>query len=431
MKKVISVTILVLIILLSAAEVKKVTSVGFGETPEKALDNALREGLAKVVGMYMSSSTFVKNYQTINDEITSFSNGYIEDYKVVSTKKDDGGLVEVSVEMSVKTGILITKLKELNIATIGVKVDKDFVEKDLKMQNVTKVNQEKLAEEYYKQIVEPIKLNKSHFIKINSFKAYEITDIPKTHYGGLVKIKDINSGEEEEFEHNIYLHADNKYDFMDKYYVLKVNYEYGITDKYYNNCVSFMDAAFKKVEGSIKPEELDGADKIIVSKVTSLMKTGMPDNVYQLDGRTLNKLKKYFQGSRDKQSYKLDFKFKAYDKSGFPMLDFNFVPSRDISEKNNIMAFYGASEPRNIPVPYSKYKNLLNDERFDLAQKETLCKGVLVIDSRNDLVNSTFNNEGNFYILNEDYGINFNVYMVVPKTMVTDIAEIKGELTTE
>lgn len=427
MKRYFLAAIFLLLVFLNAAEVKTVTSVGYGETSEKSLDNALREGLAKVVGMYMSSSTFVENYQTINDQITSFSNGYIEDYKVVSTKKDESGLVEVNVEMSVKTGILITKLKELNIATIEVKVDKDFVEKDLKMQNVTQVNQEKLAEEYYKQIVEPIKLNKSHFIKINDFKAYEITDIPKTHYGGLIKIKDINSGEEEEFEHNIYLHADNKYDFMDKYYVLKVNYEYGITEKYYNNCVSFMDAAFKKVEGSIKPEELDGADKIIVSNVTSLMKTGMPDNVYQLDGRTLNKLKKYFQGSRDKQSYKLDYKFTAFDKKGFPLLDFNYVERREINDKDNVMVYYGSHEPKNIPVPFSKHKYLLKDARFDVQEKETLCSGIML----SNFANSTFNNGDNLYILNEDYGISFNVYMVIPKTMIGDLAEIKGELTTE
>ncbi len=431
MKKTIYLLIISITFFLNAAEVKTVTSVGYGETTEKSLDNALREGLAKVAGMYMSSSTFVENYQTINDQITSFSNGYIEKYDVVSTKKDDGGLIETYVKMDVKTGVLIKKLKELNISTISFAVDEQFVEKDLKMQKITKVNQEKLAEEYNKQIVEPLKLNKSHFIKINNFKAYEITDIPKTHYGGQVKIKDINSGEEEEFEHHIFLHEDSKYDFMDEYYVLKANYEYGITDDYYSNCVSFMDAAFKKIEGSMKVEDLDGNDKIIVSNVSSLMKTGVPDNVYQLDGRTLNKLKKYFHKNRNNSSYKLNYKFTAYDKKGFPLTDFNFIGSRDISDKNNIMAFYGASEPRNIPMPYYKKRMLLNDERYDLQQKETLCRGVLVTTSRKDLGNSTFNDNGIFYILNEDYGINFNVYMVVPKTMITNIAEIKGELITE
>ncbi|HXK50425.1 MAG TPA: hypothetical protein PKW56_08160 [Clostridiales bacterium] len=431
MKRTILLIIFSMTFFLYSAEVKTVTSVGFGETAEKSLDNALREGLAKVAGMYMSSSTFVENYQTINDQITSFSNGYIEKYDVVTTKKDDGGLIETYVKMDVKTGILIKKLKELNIATISFTVDEEFVKKDLKMQNIKKVNQEKLAEEYYKQIVEPVKLNKSHFIKINNFKAFEITDIPKTHYGGTVKIKNINSGEEEDFEHHIYLHADNKYDFMDEYYVLKVNYEYGITEDYYNNCMSFMDAAFEKLEGSVNVQDLEENDKIIVSNVTSLMKTGIPDNVYQLDGRTLNKLKKYFKKNRDSRSYKLNYKFTAYDKNGLPLTDFNFIGSRDISDKNNIMAFYGASEPRNIPMPYYKKRMLLNDERFDFQEKEILCRGVLVTTSRKDLGNSTFNDDGIFYVLNEDYGINFNVYMVVPKTMITKIAEIKGELITE
>jgi hypothetical protein len=231
MKKLVLVLTFSLFLLLNGAEIKKVTSIGFGETPEKALDNALREGLAKVVGMYMSSSKFVKNYQSINDEITSFSNGYIENYSVTSTSKDEGGLVEVNVDMSVKTGILITKLKELNIATISVSVNKENIEKDLKMQNITKVNQEKLAEEYYKQIVEPIKLNKSHSIKINNFKAYEITDI----VGSVVSMKDLKTEETSEFEMRIPPKESDKYDFMDSWYVIKVNYEFGITEKYYNS----------------------------------------------------------------------------------------------------------------------------------------------------------------------------------------------------
>jgi len=437
MKKIVLILIFATSILLSSSEIKTVNSIGFGETQEKALDGALKEGLAKVVGMYMSSSSFVKNYQTISDEITSFSNGYIENYTVTSTEKKDG-LIVVQVEMSVKTGTLITKLKELNIATISILIDADYVKKDLKMQDITKVNQEKLTEEYYKQIIEPVKLNKSHFIKINNFEAFEIIDIPKTHYGGEVLLKNLKTGVSEKFDHSIYLSEDEKYDFMDKYYIIKVNYNFGLTDSYYNNCISFMDAAFDRIEN--KPRIVDievdvkGGDKIIVTKISSIMKTGIPDNIYKLDARTINRFKKYFTKNRDHLSYKINYKFKAYDKSGFPSMQFNYVASRAITETNNIMRFIGEPDPRNQVVQYTKNSALLKDGRFNFDEREKLCSGILAVGDRDGLFRNMFlggRYSGNLNFFYDDYGILLNVYLAIPKIKITEIAEIKAELTTE
>ncbi|MBN1968590.1 MAG: LPP20 family lipoprotein [Candidatus Delongbacteria bacterium] len=437
MKRAVIIIILSVFIILKCDELKKVSAVGFGSNHEESLNNALKEGLAKVVGMYMSSSSFVQNYQTINDEITSFSNGYIENYNVISTETKDG-IVQTYVEVSVKTGILITKLKELNISTIAVLVDTDYVEKDLKMQNITKVNQEKLTEEYYKQIIEPIKLNKSHFIKINNFSVFEITDIPKTHYTGEVLMKNLRTGDMEQFEHNIYLTEDKKYDFMDNYYIIKVNYQIGITDEFYNNCISFMDAAFTKIENKIKLSEVEvgatGGDKVFISKITSIMKTGFADNVYTLDARTLNRFKKYFDENRDRKNYKLSYVFKAFDNQGFPNMNFNYIGRSEIDSKNNIMAFRGAIDPRKQIVQYSKFGKLLDDDRYYFDERELICNGVLFQNNAKDLSRGTFIGEryqGNMYILKDDYGIELMVYLAIPKIKIHEIAEIKAELITE
>lgn len=430
MKNLFLIIILMMMVSLLSAEVKTVTSIGFGENQEKALDNALREGLTKVVGMYMSSSSFVKNYQTINDEITSFSNGYIENYNVTSTSKKDG-LIEVQVKMHVKTGTLITKLKELNIATISVLINADNVKKDLKVQNIVKVNQEKLAEEYCKQIIEPIKLNKSHFIKINNFKVYEITDLN----GATVNLKGLEDEEVAKFNMSGPPDGDAKYELMDGWYVIKVNYQFGITDKYYNNCVSFMNAAFQNKVENIQISDLDKDSKIIVGKISNLMKTGTADNAYKLDGRTLYKIKKYIEKNNKYTSYELKYDFTAYDKSGFPFIKFKDRLYSPINKNRDIMGFELVTDKRKLQIPYHYDDGILyskdSNNEWGYRVKHNLCYGIL---SRYfaEVTKARFDFNGNeLYIYKDDYGINFNVYLAVPKTQITEIVEIKAELITK
>jgi hypothetical protein len=64
---------------------------------EKALDGALRSAVEKVVGVMVTSSSEVENFQLKLDRILSESKGFISNYKIISEKRQ-GDQFEVTVE---------------------------------------------------------------------------------------------------------------------------------------------------------------------------------------------------------------------------------------------------------------------------------------------------------------------------------------------
>jgi hypothetical protein len=95
---------------------------GIGITPDKARQNAVRSAVEQVVGAYVKSDTIVQNSTLINDEILSYSGGFVEQTKVLSTKSEDG-LYTVQIEAKVVSARIVRKLEALNIATRKVQSD--------------------------------------------------------------------------------------------------------------------------------------------------------------------------------------------------------------------------------------------------------------------------------------------------------------------
>ncbi len=95
-------------------EAKEVVSSGIGaivsgdvaHARDDAVEDALRKALEQVMGMMIESETLVENYQVLEDNIFSKTQGYIRNYEVIQEKKRDEMLYEVTVKAAVKVSNL-------------------------------------------------------------------------------------------------------------------------------------------------------------------------------------------------------------------------------------------------------------------------------------------------------------------------------------
>jgi hypothetical protein len=106
----------------AAQENKKVHAVGMATihnnivdiARDKAIDNALRNVVEKVVGVMVTGSTEVENFQLKMDRILSESKGFVENYRILSEKRE-GDNYEVNIEAEVGAGKLQDRLQAMQL----------------------------------------------------------------------------------------------------------------------------------------------------------------------------------------------------------------------------------------------------------------------------------------------------------------------------
>jgi hypothetical protein len=106
----------------AAQENKKVRAVGMATihnnivdiARDKAIDNALRNVVEKVVGVMVTGSTEVENFQLKMDRILSESKGFVENYRILSEKRE-GDSYEVDIEAEVGAGKLQDRLQAMEL----------------------------------------------------------------------------------------------------------------------------------------------------------------------------------------------------------------------------------------------------------------------------------------------------------------------------
>jgi len=81
---------------------------------DKAIDNALRNVVERVVGVMVTGSTEVENFQLKMDRILSESKGFVEKYRILSEKRD-GDNYEVAIEAEVGAGKLQDRLQAMEL----------------------------------------------------------------------------------------------------------------------------------------------------------------------------------------------------------------------------------------------------------------------------------------------------------------------------
>ncbi|MGQ9559640.1 MAG: flagellar assembly protein T N-terminal domain-containing protein [Candidatus Oleimicrobiaceae bacterium] len=73
---------------------------------DRAIDDALRKAVEQALGTYIESETKVQNYQTIDDNILSWTRGYVRNYTLLSDYKRSPELYEVRLKAEVELGEL-------------------------------------------------------------------------------------------------------------------------------------------------------------------------------------------------------------------------------------------------------------------------------------------------------------------------------------
>jgi hypothetical protein len=81
---------------------------------DQAINDALRKAVEQAVGTMVSSETMVQNFQTLNDRIYTQTQGYIQNYKVISENAQPN-LYQVTVQANVAMGDLQNDLQALGI----------------------------------------------------------------------------------------------------------------------------------------------------------------------------------------------------------------------------------------------------------------------------------------------------------------------------
>lgn len=81
---------------------------------DKAVDSALRSAVEQTVGVMISSTTEVVNFEVKVDQILSESKGFINSYTIMSEERD-GDLLKVTVEADIGVGKLRDRMEALKL----------------------------------------------------------------------------------------------------------------------------------------------------------------------------------------------------------------------------------------------------------------------------------------------------------------------------
>ena len=94
------------------------TGLGGGKDPGKARDEAINDAMRKAVeqgvGTFVSSESLVDKMTLVEDRIYSESRGFIESYKIIKEKKDDG-VYEITISALVKMADLARGLEAIGL----------------------------------------------------------------------------------------------------------------------------------------------------------------------------------------------------------------------------------------------------------------------------------------------------------------------------
>ena len=88
---------------------------GVGKTETSAKKAAYKEAVAKVEGVLIDSSTLVKNDKIIEEELLEYSGGFVTKSEMISSMKNDEGLVRVKMKCTVEKAQIKKKLQEFKL----------------------------------------------------------------------------------------------------------------------------------------------------------------------------------------------------------------------------------------------------------------------------------------------------------------------------
>ena len=93
---------------------------GKGKSEKQAINEALRDCIERTMGVFISSSTTIKNDVLINDQISSVASGEVKDYTVINSSKKNGSY-EVLVSATITPEKLVLDLNKSGANKFEVK----------------------------------------------------------------------------------------------------------------------------------------------------------------------------------------------------------------------------------------------------------------------------------------------------------------------
>jgi hypothetical protein len=81
---------------------------------QNAVNDAQKRAVESVVGVYVSAASLISKAQTVEDNITSQTEGFIQDYKIIKEKKDND-FYRITIKAWVRADDLSKKLNEMDL----------------------------------------------------------------------------------------------------------------------------------------------------------------------------------------------------------------------------------------------------------------------------------------------------------------------------
>ena len=123
MKKIIAILLLSICIVYANSITQSnntIQAIGYGNSEDEALKNAFQSAVGEYVGVLVDSKTISQKGKLLEDKILTFSNGYIDSYKKLSSK-EQMGLWEVKIAAIIQEQNVLAEIKKLKIDPIEVK----------------------------------------------------------------------------------------------------------------------------------------------------------------------------------------------------------------------------------------------------------------------------------------------------------------------
>lgn len=115
---------------------REVIASGVGSTEDEAKKQAYRAAVQNVVGAMVLGETLVKNNDLVEEKILSYSHGYVTKAEQMGqTKALDGGLLSVTMKVTVRSDLLKEKLKAENVITKDADGDKFIAQLNAQREN--------------------------------------------------------------------------------------------------------------------------------------------------------------------------------------------------------------------------------------------------------------------------------------------------------
>lgn len=93
----------VFLLLTQLSFAKDISTTGAGTTKDEAIQSALRLAVEYAAGVYLYSTTTVENSQLVNDKIITASKSLVSNYKILSERKEEDGLIYVNISATIDT----------------------------------------------------------------------------------------------------------------------------------------------------------------------------------------------------------------------------------------------------------------------------------------------------------------------------------------